>query len=152
MFKYNCYTDEHDAGEVIANIIDAIASMQHAIDSGRKIDGQKAIRDRRFTIHRVQAGGIDRLSDYDVYELAGIEFKVYGTDCQQVANLPQFDLGGYPWEGDVRFKDYGLKHDVRALLLVVEFVCERDGITAKEYVEDVLGWANESADNFDKAA
>lgn len=144
MYKFNCYTDTHSPAECIGNIIDAIHSMQHAIDSGRRLDGQKAVADRRFTIRRLQAGGIDEFSDYDVYEVAGIEFKVYGTGCKHVSiDLPQFDLSGYPWEGSVILRDYGLKRDIRALLLVINAICDRDGITAAEYVEDVLGWERE---------
>lgn len=141
MFSYNCYTDNHTAAEVIGNIVDAIRSMQDAIERGGRIDGQRASKDRRFTIQKLQVSGIDEWSDYDVYSIAGIELKVYGTGCKHTSlDLPTFDLSGYPWEGDVVFARYGKKHDIRALLLVVHHICERDGINATEYVENVLGW------------
>ena len=146
MYKFNTYTDDHTATETVANIIDAIASMQHAIESGEPLVGQRAIRDHRFTIHDVRAGGIDEFTGYKVYEIAGIEFKVYDRDWSHTdLDVPLFDLSGYPWEGDMVFTKYGRKHDIRALLTVAQMVCERDGMKLSEYVEGVLGWAKEEA-------
>lgn len=144
MHKYNPYTDEHSAKEQIDNIIDAIHSMQDALrEWGGKIDGKRASADRRFVITEHQAGGIDELSDYKVYSIAGIEFKLYGNRCKHTAlDLPDFDLYGYPL-GDcetLRFEKYGDKVGYRCLLIVGAYIIERDGMTADEFLQDILGW------------
>lgn len=155
MYKYNPYTDRHSAKEQIDNIIDAIASMQAALDEGGEIDGMKAVRDRRFTIQKHQAGGVDELSNYDVYSIADIEFKVYGTECKHVdLELPRFDLTGYPLGGCemLRFEKYGEKVGYRCLLMVGAYLIERDGITTEDFLEGVLGWEDVTATSLGKAA